>query len=83
MLPTTITHAWIKLVRRFGMDGVRLHDARHTYASLMLRLGVNPKVVQEQMGHARVQITLDTYSHVMPGLKEGAAEKLGKLLSPV
>lgn len=81
LMPDTVTHAWIKLVRRLGLKGVRLHDARHTYASLLLRLGISPKVVQEQLGHAQVQTTLNIYSHVLPGLKEGAAEKLGQLLA--
>jgi integrase len=45
LLPNTVTHAWIKLVRRTGLKGVRLNDARHTYASLMLKQGVHPKIV--------------------------------------
>ena len=73
MLPDTITHAWIKLVRRTGLKGVRLHDARHSHASLMLKAGVHPKVVQERLGHASITTTLDTYSHVTPGLQEAAA----------
>jgi len=62
------SHNWIKLVRRTGLKGIRLHDARHTHASLMLKQGVHPKVVQERLGHASIQITLDTYSHVVPRL---------------
>ena len=69
LLPDTVTHAWIKLVRRIGLKGIRLHDARHTHASLMLKQGVHPKIVQERLGHASIQITLDTYSHVAPGLQ--------------
>ena len=60
----------------------RLHDARHTHASLMLKQGVHPKIVQERLGHASIQITLDTYSHVAPGLQEAAAEGFDKLVSP-
>jgi integrase len=73
--PTIVTHAWEKLVRRLGLRGVRLHDARHTHASLMLKAGVHPKVVQERLGHSTIAITLDTYSHVAPGLQEAAARK--------
>jgi len=54
---------------------VRLHDLRHTHATLMLKEGVHPKVVSERLGHASVVITLDTYSHVLPGLQEEAALK--------
>jgi len=66
LLPNTVTHAWIKLVRRPGLKPIRLHDARHSHASLMLKQGVHPKIVQERLGHSSIQITLDTYSHVAP-----------------
>ena len=82
LLPDTVTHAWIKLVRRIGLQGIRLHDARHTHASLMLKQGVHPKIVQERLGHASIQITLDTYSHVAPGLQEAAATGFDKMVSP-
>jgi integrase len=74
LLPDTVTHAWIKLVRRIGLKGIRFHDLRHTHASLMLKQGVHPKIVQERLGHASIQLTLDTYSHVAPGLQEAAAK---------
>ena len=75
LLPDTVTHAWLKLARRCGLRGVRLHDARHTHASLMLKAGIHPKVVQERLGHANIQATLDTYSHVTPGLQAAAAKR--------
>ncbi|MBA7575900.1 putative prophage phiRv2 integrase [subsurface metagenome] len=75
LLPNTVTHAWIKLVRRTGLKPIRLHDARHSHASLMLKQGTHPKIVQERLGHASIQITLDTYSHVAPGLQEAAAAR--------
>ena len=80
--PDTVTHAWVKLVRRIGLKGVRLHDTRHTHASLMLKQGVHPKIVQERLGHASIQLTLDTYSHVAPGLQETAAAGFDKIISP-
>ena len=73
LLPNTVTHAWIKLVRHAKLKPIRLHDARHTHASLMLKQGVHPKIVQERLGHSSIQITLDTYSHVAPGLQQAAA----------
>jgi len=73
LLPDSITHAWMKLARRTGLKGIRLHDARHAHASLMLKQGIHPKIVQERLGHSSIQITLDTYSHVAPGLQEAAA----------
>ena len=60
---------------------IRFHDVRHTAATLMLQQGVNPKVVQERLGHARVGITLDIYSHVMPTMQREAAEKINAALS--
>ena len=75
LLPNTVTHAWISLVRRTGIKPIRLHDARHSHASLMLKQGTHPKIVQERLGHASIQVTLDTYSHVAPGLQEAAAAR--------
>ena len=72
-LPDTITQVWTRLARKVGLKGVRLHDARHTHATLMLQQGIHPKIVQERMGHASIQHTLDIYSHVTPGLQEAAA----------
>ena len=64
-----------------GLDRIRLHDARHTHASLMLKQGVHPKVVQERLGHATISTTLDLYSHVYPGLQQTAAESFDKLIN--
>jgi len=75
LLPNTVTHAWIKLVRHTGLKGIRLHDARHSHASLMLKQGIHPKVVQERLGHSSIVITPDTYSHVAPGLQQAAATR--------
>ncbi len=80
--PNTVSRAWTMLAARAGLKVIRLHDARHTHASLMLRQGVHPKIVQERLGHASIQITLDTYSHVAPGLQEAAAESFDKLVWP-
>ena len=60
-------------MKQAGFQGVRLHDARHTHATLMLKQGVNAKIISERLGHSSVVITLDTYSHVLPGLQEAAA----------
>ena len=81
LLPNSVTHAFIKIVRGAGLRGIRFHDLRHTHASLMLKQGVHPKIVSERLGHATVGITLDTYSHVMPGLQQAAALKFDQLLA--
>ena len=82
LLPDSVTHAWARLARQTGLKGIRLHDARHTHASLMLKQGIHPKIVQERLGHASIQITLDTYSHVAPGLQEAAAAGFDKMVLP-
>lgn len=79
--PDTISHAWLKLSRKLGIN-VRLHDARHTHASLMLKAGVHPKIVQERLGHATITTTLDTYSHVVPSLQQAAANRFDDILMP-
>ena len=60
-------------MRRAGLEGYRLHDSRHAHATFMLRQGVHPKIVQERLGHAKVETTLNIYSRVTPGLQETAA----------
>lgn len=81
LLPDTVSHAWTKLTERIGLKGVRLHDARHTHASLMLKQGIHPKVVQERLGHATISTTLDIYSHVTPGLQQVAAQRFDEALN--
>jgi len=58
---------------------MRFHDLRHTAASLMLRQGVPAKVVQERLGHSDVSLTLNTYSHITPGMQEYAAQKMDEI----
>ena len=87
LLPRSASGAFKKLVRRAGLEGYRFHDTRHAHATLMLRQGVHPKIVQERLGHAKIGTTLDVYSHVMPGLQEAAAlrfeEGLNSAQTPV
>ena len=73
ILPTGFTHAFKRIARQTGLGEYRLHDTRHAHATMMLRQGVHPKIVQERLGHAKVGTTLDIYSHVTPGLQEAAA----------
>ncbi|ACX51972.1 integrase family protein [Ammonifex degensii KC4] len=68
------------LCRRAGVPEIRIHDLRHTHASLLLRQGVHPKVVQERLGHSSVKITLDTYSHLLPDAQEQAVKALERAL---
>jgi integrase len=71
------------ILERAGVKQVRFHDLRHTSATLMMLAGVNPKVVQERLGHSQIGITLDTYSYVVEGMDAEAAEKIGAVLGSV
>jgi integrase len=63
-----------------ALPEIRLHDLRHTHATLLLKAGVHPKVVSERLGHANIVITLQTYSHVLPTMQREAADALGSLV---
>jgi integrase len=69
-----------RIIRRASLPRIRFHDLRHCCATLLLRQGVHPKVVGEQLGHASVGITLDVYSHVLPGMQEDATRALADRL---
>lgn len=72
--PDWFSREFNRIVRMIDVPHIRLHDLRHTYATLALKAGVHPKVVSERLGHATVGVTLDLYSHVMPSIARDAAE---------
>ena len=69
---------WEPVMIESGLKFIRFHDFRHTHASLMLKQGVHPKIVQERLGHSSITVTLDLYSHVLPNMQKSAAEQFGK-----
>ena len=71
------------LLKRAGLPRIRFHDLRHTCATLLLSEGVHPKFVQELLGHATIAITLDTYSHVLPGMGDQTARAMQGALSAI
>lgn len=75
-----LARAFARIVKGAGLGELRFHDLRHTAATLMLKGGVNVKVVSERLGHARVSFTLDVYSHVLPDMQQEAAEVLERLI---
>ena len=79
--PTNLRRTWLRIADRAGLPRLRFHDLRHAHASLLLQQGVHPKIVSERLGHSTVGITLDTYSHVLPGLQAQAANGLDALLA--
>lgn len=78
--PRSLTHEWMRLIQKSTLPRIRFHDLRHTHATQMLSAGVHPKVASERLGHSTIGITLDLYSHVMPGMQADAAEQVDAAL---
>jgi integrase len=78
--PESVTRYFRQAVKRSMLPSIRLHDLRHTHATLALQAGIHPKVVSERLGHATVSITLDTYSHAIPAMQEEAAALIAGLV---
>ena len=77
--PGTLTSSFRDLTKRAGIRST-FHGLRHSHATLLLRQGVHPKIVSERLGHSSIGLTLDTYSHVLPGMQEDAAAKVDSAL---
>ena len=80
--PDRVTRTFTRLTEAAGLPHIRLHDLRHTWATLALRNGTHPKIVQERLGHSNISTTLNTYSHVTPGMQAEAAEEIANLILP-
>lgn len=80
LVPFAVTKAFHILSRRAGLPQIRLHDLRHSYATLALASGVHPRIVSARLGHATVALTLDIYSHVLPQHDQAAAAAIAALL---
>ncbi len=74
--PRSLTHEWSRIMGKTTLPRIRFHDLRHSHATQMLAAGVHPKIAQERLGHSTIAITLDLYSHVMPGMQADAAEQV-------
>lgn len=79
--PRNFIRHFKKTLKDGGLPDIRVHDLRHSHASLLLASGVNPKLVQERLGHASISLTLGTYSQVIPSLQEEVARKLDDLMT--
>ena len=74
--PGTVYHTFRDILEGAGIPHIRFHDLRHTHASLLLQAGIHPKIVQERLGHSSITVTIDIYSHLVPGLQEMAAKRI-------
>src|SRR5262249_46149021 len=82
--PRIITHQWhLQLAKNKTLPRIRFHDLRHAHTTHLLSSGVHPKIASERLGHSTVGITMDLYSHVMPGMQEDAAARVDRDLEDV
>ena len=80
MLPDSMTRKWSRFLKDNDLPHIRLHDLRHSNATALIQAGVNPRVVQQRLGHSDVNITLNTYTHVLPEMDIDAAAKLDAIM---
>ncbi len=80
LYPNSLDKAFQKAVRGAGVPYISFHGLRHTFATTLLANNVNPKIVQEMLGHATIKTTMDTYSHVLPNMQKEAAKQLSAVL---
>lgn len=78
--PDSMTQKWRRFLEEHDLPKIRLHDLRHSNATALISAGVNPRVVQQRLGHSDVNITLNTYTHVLPEMDMEAAAKLDSIL---
>ena len=78
--PDSMTQKWSKFIKAHNLPRICLHDLRHSNAIALIQAGVNPRVVQQRLGHSDVNITLNTYTHVLPEMDIEAAEKLDAVI---
>jgi integrase len=77
--PRNLNRRWDVLRRRAGLEGLRLHDLRHGCATFLLAQGVSARAIMEVLGHAEIGVTMNTYTHVLPELRQEAADAIDKL----
>ena len=80
--PGVLSHNFARIAKRAGLENLRFHDLRHTFASLMLLRGAKPKVISEALGHSSVAFTMDVYSHIIEGMQSEAMALLDEIMPP-
>ncbi len=77
--PETIRHRFYVLLKKAGLPRMHFHDLRHNAATFLASMGVNPKVIQEILGHSGLEMTMNVYTHTLPSMQKEAAEKMKNL----
>ncbi|WP_374701184.1 tyrosine-type recombinase/integrase [Thalassobacillus sp. C254] len=76
--PDNLRRHFLRLIELADVPRIRFHDLRHTHATLLLQMGEHPKIVSERLGHSKVSVTLDVYSHVIPDMQKRTADAFEK-----
>ena len=76
----TARRTLVNALKSAGLPKIRIHDLRHSHASLLIELGFSPVAIKERLGHENIQITLDTYSHLYPSKQSEIADKLNSIM---
>ena len=80
--PNSLTHEFVRILEQSSrLPRIRFHDLRHSHPAQLLGSGVHPKVAQERLGHSSIAITLDLYSHMMPGMQADAAARVDAVMA--
>ncbi|MBO0783550.1 MAG: site-specific integrase, partial [Ktedonobacteraceae bacterium] len=77
--PQNMRTSFYRRLEKAGLPPMHIHDLRHNAVTLLISMGVNPKVVQEMVGHSQIAVTMEVYSHVLPSMQKEAAEKIENL----
>jgi integrase len=81
VFPSNMIKNYMNDVKKSGLPHIRFHDLRHTHATMLIGENVNVKVISERLGHSKIGITLDTYSHVLPSMQQEVADKLDGIIN--
>lgn len=79
--PRNLTRHFTRMIKASMLQKIRFHDLRHTHATILLQLGEHPKIVSERLGHSKISITLDIYSHVIPDMQKDTASNFEKAMN--
>jgi integrase len=77
--PSNLHDAFKRFLESAELPNIRFHDLRHSAATILLSMGVHPKIVQELLGHSNISMTMDIYSHVLPSMQQEAMDRLDDL----
>ncbi|MGY3314661.1 integrase [Peribacillus simplex] len=80
MIPRNFRKEFYNLTEKIGLPKIRFHDLRHTHATILIQQNVNVKLISERLGHADIETTLNTYSHVLPDMQRSVSDKLDKII---